>query len=290
MREKYKYKIELYENRAIVTKYEESKYRYRENHGEQNIQRVRTEEELLRERERATNHQMYAIKRKIKQYCIANEFDMFWTLTFDDKKIDSTDYQKARQRVQKWLRNLRDRYGKFDYIFIPEYHKSGRIHFHGVTKGCKSKIIEAKNNKTGKRIRQKGKIIFNCPDWKFGYSTVSVIENSEKTASYITKYITKELTKMPHGYRQSKYIVSRGLKKPEIIYFNDELDLFNFSPSLVIGEMEKNGTFKKKLSIYQLQRTEDDDFVQDNSVETRIITKSKVKNEKEKNIKDDPET
>ena len=68
MREKYKYKIELYENRAIVTKYEESKYRYSENHGEQNIQRVRTEEELLRERERATNHQMYAIKRKIKQY------------------------------------------------------------------------------------------------------------------------------------------------------------------------------------------------------------------------------
>ncbi|MDD7356473.1 MAG: hypothetical protein PUG44_05385, partial [Streptococcus hyointestinalis] len=120
-------------------------------------------------------------------------------------------------------------------------------------------------------------------------STVSVIENSEKTASYITKYITKELTKMPHGYRQSKYIVSRGLKKPEIIYFNDELDLLNFSPSLVIGELEKDGTFEKKLSIYQLQRTKEDDFVQDGSVETHIITKSKVKNEKEIYVKDDPE-
>ena len=94
---------------------------------------------------------------------------------------------------------------------------------------------------------------------------------------------------MPHGYRQSKYIVSRGLKKPEIIYFNDELDLLNFSPSLVIGELEKDGTFEKKLSIYQLQRTKEDDFVQDGSVETHIITKSKVKNEKEIYVKDDPE-
>lgn len=95
---------------------------------------------------------------------------------------------------------------------------------------------------------------------------------------------------MPHGYRQSKYIVSRGLKKPDIIYFNDELDLLNFSPSLVIGEMEKNGTFKKKLSIYQLERTKEDDFVQDNSVETHIITKSEVKMKRRKKVKDDPET
>ena len=52
------------------------------------------------------------------------------------------------------------------------------------------------------------------------------------------------------GGQQQRVAIARALAtKPEIIYFNDELDLLNFSPSLVIGEMEKNGTFKKKLSI-----------------------------------------
>lgn len=36
--------------------------------------------------------QSHRIKRRIRHYLLCNDFDLFWTLTFDDAKINSHDY------------------------------------------------------------------------------------------------------------------------------------------------------------------------------------------------------
>ena len=65
------------------------------------------------------------------------------------------------------------KYGKFwTYIFIPELHKSSRIHFHGITFGFSPLLIEARNPKTDKLIKRMG-CKYNAETWKDGFSTMS---------------------------------------------------------------------------------------------------------------------
>lgn len=81
--------------------------------------------------ERQLLERAFRIKRKIKYYLQSNPFNLFWTLTFNDMKVNATNYEYAIRQMRAWLKYQREKLGKFDYLFIPElYPKSGRIHFH----------------------------------------------------------------------------------------------------------------------------------------------------------------
>ncbi|HFI0027385.1 TPA: hypothetical protein ACGOSU_000847 [Streptococcus suis] len=224
------------------------------------------------EKEKRRVQQAFRIKRKIKHYCLSNDFDLFWTLTFNDEEIDALDYVKARKTLQAWLKYQREKYGRFDYIFVPELHKSGRIHFHGLTKHLNPPLTVAISPKTGRKIKKNGKQIYNAENWKKGFSTVSQISNSAKTASYITKYITKELLEVPTAYHQPHYFVSRGLKLPDITYEEvKEDDLENFVPSYIAMNIDFD-TFEseKIVSIYNLNLDKNGNLNQTETVKTTV--------------------
>ena len=105
--------------------------------------------------------QSHRIKRRIRHYLLCNDFDLFWTLTFNDEKINSYDYLIVKKKIRTWLKAQREKYGKFRYIFIPELHKNGRLHFHGVTGGFSPKLTKARNTKTGRLIKKNGKQVYN---------------------------------------------------------------------------------------------------------------------------------
>lgn len=42
--------------------------------------------------EKELYQQANRIKRRIRHYMLCNDFDLFWTLTFNDEKINSHDY------------------------------------------------------------------------------------------------------------------------------------------------------------------------------------------------------
>lgn len=214
--------------------------------------------------------QAYRIKRKIKYYCQANDFDLFWTLTLNDNKVNAKNYVYSRQRLQAWLKYQRERYGKFAYLFIPELHKSGRIHFHGVTAGLSPPLVEARYPKNKRLIKKKGIQIYNAENWQNGFSAVSKIQHKEKSANYITKYITKELLEMPSAFHQPRYFVSRGLKQPEISYVELTDSYFqDFKPSFVVGERNsRNKEFKADISIYRMDISEDGELLQSSHTET----------------------
>lgn len=215
--------------------------------------------------------QTFRIKRKVKYYLQANSFNLFWTLTFDDSKVNAKNYVYARNRLRAWLKYQREKFGRFDYLFIPELHPStGRIHFHGVTGGLAPPLTPARYPKSQRLIKKKGMQIYNADSWEKGFSTVSHIADKRKAANYITKYITKELMQIPHAYHQPRYFVSHGLKQPTVDYCDLNEDYFTmFRPNFVVGHLDSpDSALEKDVAIYQIDITSDGELVQDSDIKT----------------------
>lgn len=151
-------------------------------------------------------------KQKIYEYAFANDWTngLFFTITFNPELVDSFNYDECYKRVYQFLKNVKRQNPEFKYIFVPELHKSGRIHFHGIGTNCDK--LELKDS--GKT--KKGKKIYNISSrtFKYGFTTVSKIEDTEKVSNYITKYITKELISATKG--KHRYLYSKNLEVPTV--------------------------------------------------------------------------
>ena len=66
--------------------------------------------------------------------------------------------------------------------------------------------------------------IYNLPLWKYGFSTATKIRDSGKASSYITKYITKDLSRILQNHH--RYLSSQNVERPiERTYNVDYQDL-----------------------------------------------------------------
>jgi len=135
---------------------------------------------------------------------LSNEFDYFVTLTLDKAKFDRYNLKEYIKKLGQFLRDMRKKYNSnIQYLLIPEQHKDGAWHMHGLIKGIPREVLTLNNN--------------NYLDWKdysdrFGYISLSEIRDKLAVSKYITKYVTKELGKGID--KESKlYYVSRGLNK-----------------------------------------------------------------------------
>lgn len=146
-------------------------------------------------------------KDKVFQICYANDFKYFITLTLDETKISRVDVEAIKKALGTWLKNLVYRYGVF-YVLVPEYHADGQaIHFHGLM-GGNLKIEDSgtvlvpghekpMKAERAKRLGLTGRTVYNLPQWPYGFSTaIELDREKERTAVYITKYITKDNDKI----------------------------------------------------------------------------------------------
>ena len=218
----YQTKIKMYpDGSTVLTVYKNAKvYRgsaEKENRDFDDNVSLSSEPKTDEEKEYEKLKNLWRIKTKIKDYILSNDFNYFWTLTFKD---DRYDYDLAFKKMGKWLEKMRKKYGKFDYIMIPELHKDGAIHFHGVTGGLNALIVDA-------GVKHKGAKVYNCLEWEHGFTTLTKIRSREKTASYVTKYVTKEMQNSIVEKGKKKYWCSRGLRKPDITFTD-----LNLTPDL----------------------------------------------------------
>lgn len=138
-----------------------------------------------------------------------DSFKYFVTLTFDPDKIDSRSAQDVIRVMRSFLKNMVSR-NSLSYIFIPELHKDGKIHLHGITNDC-LKLADSGTRKAEgydkplklETLKRKGirpedcKTVYNLPQWKYGFSTAEEISgNTDMIFGYVTKYITKDLSKI----------------------------------------------------------------------------------------------
>lgn len=152
-------------------------------------------------------------RKRIKDYVISNDFELFVTFTF---ATDRHNEERSRQRLATWLRNQRVRSGRFLYLAVPEYHKDGALHFHVLMGGYKGKMELATNPHNGKPIKDaRGNQVYTLSGYTLGFNNVKVINSSEgktKTAYYIQKYITKDADSTDGRQR---YWSSKNLKLPK---------------------------------------------------------------------------
>lgn len=152
-------------------------------------------------------------RKLIRDYSLSNEFDMFATFTFS---TDRDDVEKNKQKMMNWLKNQRNRNGKFRYLVVSEFHKDGKsIHFHALIGGYEGKIEKAINPKTNKQLKQNGQNVFQLTGYTLGFNNVKLldktIEDRTRVSSYIQKYMTKD---MPVFFGRQRYWASKGLELP----------------------------------------------------------------------------
>ena len=159
--------------------------------------------------------------------CLANEWDWFITVTFNPERVDSFDYRAVQKRLTNWLANQRKRRcPDLKYIFVPELHESGRIHFHGLMSNCGGiRFTPAfhpyKKDKNGDPAEywENGRRVHNMDTWANGWSTATIVGDSKKASSYICKYLSKDIKSDDNIVLRSKgrrrYMPSKNLERPE---------------------------------------------------------------------------
>lgn len=164
-----------------------------------------------KELEKRANHNLrVSFNRTVNEiYKLSRQctWEYFITLTFDKTKVDRYNFDECMKKANSWFNNQRKRYAKdLQYLFVPEQHKDGAWHIHGLL----SRVGEMSFVDSGKKINDK--VIYNLSGWKNGFSTATEVEDIQRVSSYIVKYITKELCEVTKGKR--RYYRSQNIPKP----------------------------------------------------------------------------
>lgn len=170
-------------------------------------------------------------RRTIQDFVLCNKFDYFCTFTFTDAKIDRTDYNACKKAITVFFKNFKQRYASdFRYLIVPERHKDGAWHFHGVISGLPAaeftvpETIHYRNRFTNELElipNRKGYVRWERYSKRFGFFDCSLIHHYEACASYVSKYITKDLVDFRKGSRI--FFASQELNLPSLIMDEDEI-------------------------------------------------------------------
>ncbi|MGB9763686.1 MAG: rolling circle replication-associated protein [Minisyncoccia bacterium] len=143
-------------------------------------------------------------KSKVFELAVCNDFEYFITCTINKEKYNRYDLKTYYKDFTQFLRDYNKKYKtKIQYLFIPERHKNGAWHIHGLIKGiCPEHLI----------INEHGYL-----DWiyyrdRFGFISLSKVKDIERVSKYITKYITKRIDDTINDLNLHIYYASKGLK------------------------------------------------------------------------------
>ena len=154
-------------------------------------------------------------KEKIFEIATANEWKWMITFTIDKEKCDRYDREAVKKRFSSWLYDMSKRKG-LKALIIPEYHKDGAIHFHGLINDSLEMVHSGRYKIDGEKkpvgiqtLRRRGMLptdenvrdVFNVKNYKMGFSTAIALDgNATRVAFYMTKYCTKDLEKIFGSY------------------------------------------------------------------------------------------
>ncbi len=145
----------------------------------------------------------------VRDLALCNDFRYFVTLTLDERVIDRYDMAAITRKLNTWLDNNVRRRG-LAYVLVPEHHKDGAIHFHGLFNDVLP-VVDSGHTDTG------GHRIYNLPRWGFGFSTaIELYGDYDKAVGYVCKYIGKGDEKIGGRW----YFSGGELHRPEVEYYD----------------------------------------------------------------------
>lgn len=162
-------------------------------------------EEVARKSCSRTINAIYDIAR-------CDRWEWFVTLTFNGERVKRYEYDECVKKLHNWLMNMRKLCPDMVYVVVPEQHKDGAFHFHGLFKNCDGLDFHF----SGKRDK-KGRRIYNVGKYKWGWTTATRITDFRRASSYLCKYITKELCAVTKG--RKRYWCSKNVNRPIVYEF-----------------------------------------------------------------------
>ena len=152
-------------------------------------------------------------KSTIKELALSNPWDYFVTLTYDRAKTERYDLNSTVKKFNEFVHNYNRRCSKEEkvsYLIIPENHKDGAWHAHGVFKGIRKRDLY---------VNKYGYLSWKQYEDKFGFISLDKdIHDIKRLSSYILKYISKDFCRTDIKINAHSYYHSKGLKKAEILY------------------------------------------------------------------------
>lgn len=138
-----------------------------------------------------------------------NDFKYFITFTLDSSRISRYDVVEITKHLNIWLDNRVRRKG-LKYVLVPELHKDGAVHFHGMINDAlpvtDSGTISRGNGKPRRPrseaerkrwLAEGGHVVYNVGEWKFGFSTaIELYGDRRRAIGYVTKYVSKSAGKV----------------------------------------------------------------------------------------------
>lgn len=147
-------------------------------------------------------------RRAVRDICLCNPMAYFCTLTIDAARLDRYDERATWAKMRAWLGNHVQRRG-LKYVFVPEHHKDGAIHWHGLINaalpladsGTLIGVPGAKRPRKPRSAAQRrewladgARVCYNVPSWRWGFSTAEALHGDYGAAvSYVCKYIGKDM-------------------------------------------------------------------------------------------------
>lgn len=165
-------------------------------------------------------------RSKLRRLALSNEFSHFVTLTLDAEKINRYGAAAVQKALSTWCSNMVQRCG-FRYVIVPEQHKDGAWHFHGLVAGGLDLVDSGTIKRPGVKkpcrpadaaqreawLKAGGKIVYNLPQWKLGFSTaITLYGEYSHAVGYVCKYIGKQNGERPLG---RWYYSGGGLVSPQ---------------------------------------------------------------------------
>ncbi|MES2662966.1 MAG: hypothetical protein V4629_06660 [Pseudomonadota bacterium] len=179
--------------------------------GLRTVSKERDEADILRDREKAA----FRAARKVRHFAIEIRADRLLTLT---SRGLLTDYDQVIATWKRFMRVLDAADSKFDYIAVPELHKSGEhYHIHAAINGfvkadllrrCWQIALGGKGNERGSEA------LGNVDLKQQKRRAIDPIKQTVGIARYISKYITKSYLEH-HQFNRKRYWVPRSIKLPE---------------------------------------------------------------------------
>lgn len=204
---------------------------------------------------------MKRTRSKVYNYAKCNDWEWFVTFTFNSEKVDRYDYDSCTKKLTNWFDRLRRFSPGLSYVVVPEHHKDGAWHFHGLFAGLNDSEIVWTGKHVIKKVCKKGcrtrfvrtdQKIYKIGRYRLGWMTATKIQDKQKVISYITKYITKDMMAGLSG--KKRYWASKNLLLP-----TEETALLDSIGRFVLaGELQEDCSYHKvsQCNTYMTQRVE----------------------------------
>lgn len=162
-------------------------------------------------------------RRVILEKALCNPWEYFCTFTIAESKHDRKNLIHWRDSFTQWMRDQRKKGFNIQYLLVPERHKDGSWHAHGLFMGLPaSQMISFRDmDKSGYRsaegrrlpVKLRKSDFLNWPAYqeKFGFCSFGPLRNPVAAGFYVTKYVTKENGDMVQQVGLHSYYCSKGL-------------------------------------------------------------------------------